>query len=632
MPVRYAQSSCTTASRNLANLCQSNDWRSMLLVLATFGAIGCGSASVPSATVRAVTLVSIAVTPTNPSVAAGGTQQCTATGMYSDASTQNLTANVTWASSSTATATISGGGLASALEAGSTTISATSGTVTGNTSLTVTGMSTPTNGTGTTVTDNFARPNGNLGPNWSVLSTDGGSDGGIQLLDNAFAPTSNSQTAFPTSIGTWVGPGTFGPNQYAKVQIGAIAPEQSVVAITAATSLGSSTIYSYTLTSGQPLRIPQPVIITGMGTSGNNGSFVISALDTGTFTVPNAGGVTATAQSGTGTSPTDSLCGPVVRSIAGVLNGYLVYIGNNSGYVARHNGQTDDRVYVHELWKFVNGTPSEIKQVLTSPTISDSVGDIFYLFALGEKVAFYKNNFVQAVDLDSSLTLGTPGIIASSATGAGNTMPLGMNLGVSGTQFTNWVGSDVPSTPPNWVAQATETFMVRGPAPNPPWSQVTGFTKVPAFPGTIGGNAGEAAFEGNSSLIYTGRTWANDQSSSVVLSNVTGKTSIDLLLRASSSAETFYLGQFHFPQGLGAGTFNLEKFMDGTPTILATIPGTVNFADVLRLEVVGTTINFKQNGTIILTANDSSITSGSPGITGGGNANIMFWEGDEAVP
>jgi uncharacterized protein YjdB len=87
-------------------------------------------------------LVSIAVTPANPSAAPGTTQQFTATGTYSDASTQNLTGSVTWNSSNPTVATVvtSGPteGLASALAAGSTTVSATLGTISGSTTLTVT--------------------------------------------------------------------------------------------------------------------------------------------------------------------------------------------------------------------------------------------------------------------------------------------------------------------------------------------------------------------------------------------------------------------------------------------------------------------------------------------------------------
>ena len=82
-------------------------------------------------------LVSITVTPTNPSIAAGQQQQFTATGNYSDGSHQNITNSVTWSSGATAIATVSGGGLATAVAAGSTTIQATSGSIKGSTTLTV---------------------------------------------------------------------------------------------------------------------------------------------------------------------------------------------------------------------------------------------------------------------------------------------------------------------------------------------------------------------------------------------------------------------------------------------------------------------------------------------------------------
>src|SRR5271157_4374134 len=83
-------------------------------------------------------LVSIAVTPANPSIAAGKQQQFTATGTYSDGSKQNLTNSTTWTSSATSVATVSSGGLATGVAAGSTTIQATSGSINGSTGLTVT--------------------------------------------------------------------------------------------------------------------------------------------------------------------------------------------------------------------------------------------------------------------------------------------------------------------------------------------------------------------------------------------------------------------------------------------------------------------------------------------------------------
>jgi hypothetical protein len=86
------------------------------------------------------TLVSIDVTPASPdpSIAVGVTQQFTAMGTYSDSSAKDLTALVSWSSSSTSVATIATGGLATAVAAGLTTITATTGSIADFTTLTVT--------------------------------------------------------------------------------------------------------------------------------------------------------------------------------------------------------------------------------------------------------------------------------------------------------------------------------------------------------------------------------------------------------------------------------------------------------------------------------------------------------------
>ena len=112
----------------------------------TISAIHAGSGINDSTTltVTAAALVSIAVTPTNPSIALGTTQPFVATGTFTNASVQDLTDSVTWASSAPATATVSnaGGseGLATSVAVGAATITATdpgSG-IHGNTVLTVT--------------------------------------------------------------------------------------------------------------------------------------------------------------------------------------------------------------------------------------------------------------------------------------------------------------------------------------------------------------------------------------------------------------------------------------------------------------------------------------------------------------
>ena len=143
----------TYSDSSTQNLTSTVTWTSSNTAVATIstGGLATGAAT-GSATIQAISgsisgstsltvtrvLVSIAVTPANASIAKGVTQQFTATGVFSDASTANLTSLVTWSSTNTAVATIASGGLATGVAAGSTTIQAISGAIGGSTSLTVT--------------------------------------------------------------------------------------------------------------------------------------------------------------------------------------------------------------------------------------------------------------------------------------------------------------------------------------------------------------------------------------------------------------------------------------------------------------------------------------------------------------
>jgi len=111
-------------------------------MVACGGGGGSSTAANSGGTTPTKTLVSIAVTPANPSIAVGATQQFKATGTYSDNSTNDLTASVTWSSSNTSAATISNSsginGIATSVGVGTTTITASSGNISGTATLTVT--------------------------------------------------------------------------------------------------------------------------------------------------------------------------------------------------------------------------------------------------------------------------------------------------------------------------------------------------------------------------------------------------------------------------------------------------------------------------------------------------------------
>jgi hypothetical protein len=93
--------------------------------MGTLMALGCGGGSASSQAVTAKTLSSLAIKPASvSSIVLGSSQQFTATGTYSDGSTQDVTDSVSWTSSAPAVATISASGLATALAVGPTNIGA----------------------------------------------------------------------------------------------------------------------------------------------------------------------------------------------------------------------------------------------------------------------------------------------------------------------------------------------------------------------------------------------------------------------------------------------------------------------------------------------------------------------------
>ncbi len=128
----WATSNTSVASLSASGLAESHATGS-----ATISATSSGMAGSGTLTVTKATLLSITITPADPVMLLGTVQQFTATGKFSDQSTQDITASVVWVSSNPALASISAGGLGSALALGSLTISATSGSVSASTPVSV---------------------------------------------------------------------------------------------------------------------------------------------------------------------------------------------------------------------------------------------------------------------------------------------------------------------------------------------------------------------------------------------------------------------------------------------------------------------------------------------------------------
>ncbi len=174
-----------------------------VMVTATSGKFS-ASATV-QVTSAAVNLVSITLSPKASSLPVNTSLQFTATGTYKDGSSRDLTALVNWASFSVATATISPSGLATGIAAGSTTISASLGSIAGTTKLTVTAP---------TISSIVVTPDGltlGIGIGQQYTATAIYSDGSTQDLVSGVAWSSSAlgvATINGSGLATTVGAGT----------------------------------------------------------------------------------------------------------------------------------------------------------------------------------------------------------------------------------------------------------------------------------------------------------------------------------------------------------------------------------------------------------------------------------------
>jgi len=128
----WSSSNPSIATVNSAGLAKSIAAGSVNIT-ASFGGVTGGSAL----TVTAATLKAISITPTASSIAAGLTQQLTATGTYSDGTSQ-IISNPVWSSSGPSVATVSSTGLVKTLNPGTINLTASFNGVSGSTTLKVT--------------------------------------------------------------------------------------------------------------------------------------------------------------------------------------------------------------------------------------------------------------------------------------------------------------------------------------------------------------------------------------------------------------------------------------------------------------------------------------------------------------
>ena len=145
------------------------------------------------------------------------------------------------------------------------------------------------------LTGNATPLSASLSPAGDLLFV-GASDSTVHVIDTA-SLADIQQVTFPFPQNSMcIGPGT------------PVTQVQTQLTISSAAQTGTTTTYAYSSLTGPALQTGETVLITGMANFGNNGRFAISALGSGTFSVVNANGVSASSQNGTGISGT--ICTP----------------------------------------------------------------------------------------------------------------------------------------------------------------------------------------------------------------------------------------------------------------------------------------------------------------------------------
>lgn len=140
---------------------------------------------------------------------------------------------------------------------------------------------------------------------------------------------------------------------------------------------------------------------------------------------------------------------------------------------------------------------------------------------------------------------------------------------------------------------------------------------------------------GESGGRWNADSFNNDQYAFGTIVAVTSGNDVGVGVRHSAGGSNYY---GYYGSSLDAFLF---KMVTGTWTQLGSTGNGLSVNDVLHLEVVGTGLTAKKNGSVDTSvgtsgqATDSSLTSGSAGVTGFGDTTALRldnWEGGNIVP
>src|SRR5579872_3137833 len=345
----------------------------------TITALLSGTSGTASLTVSAPpppTLQTITVTPSTATVAIGGTVAFTATGHYSDGSSQNVTTQAAWSSSSSSVATVvSNTGVATGVTAGGpVTITASLSGINGTAPLTVSAPPPPTL---QTITVAPGTPTVAIGGTVAFTATGHYSDGSSKAITTqaAWSSSSSSVATVISNTGVATGVAAGGPvtitaslsgiSGTASLTVNA-PPPPTLQTITAAPSTATVAIggtVAFTAT-GHYSDGSSRAITTQVAWSSSSSTVATIVSNTGVATGVTAGGPVTITASLSGISGTASLTvsapppPPTLQTITVTPNPGSVTVGNTVAFTATGHYSDGSSKNITTLAAWSSGTPT----------------------------------------------------------------------------------------------------------------------------------------------------------------------------------------------------------------------------------------------------------------------------------
>jgi hypothetical protein len=247
--------------------------------------------------VTAAVLTSIVVTPPTPTVPKGFSQAFAATGLYSDGSSQDITASVTWkvtSGSATISNAVGSNGVASTTKAGSNTVQASLGTIKGTATLTVTSATVSSIGV-TPAAQSIA-----LGTTLAYVATGVFTDGTKMNLTNLVTwSASNGDATVSNAVGSQ---GVATATAVGTTTVSALYAPTAVTGSTTLTVTPATLVSLAVSPAGATLPAGDTSTFTAVGTFTDRSTAAIavtwSTADATVLTVSNAGGSAGVATAG----------------------------------------------------------------------------------------------------------------------------------------------------------------------------------------------------------------------------------------------------------------------------------------------------------------------------------------------